>query len=482
MIYTVKSNSWIPAYAGMTIRNMEKILKIGRRIIPKKVFEALQPLYHFSLAFLANIIYRFPGRKIRVIGITGTNGKSTTANLIVKILEEAGYKVGLTSTTNFQVGDEKWENLIDKTTAGRFQSIKLLRQMVKAKCDYAVLEVSSHGIAQFRIWGIPFDVAILTNMSHDHLDFHKTFENYVATKERLFTNVAKSKRKRLRFPSLTGKKIQLLSKSFAGLKKERVKKFIILNQDDPLFGRFNKRRADLNISYSTKNKRASLLAKNVEITEKGSSFNLVSYKGPEIIDLKIRGLFNVYNALASISLGLTQDIDLKTIKRAVEKFEGISGRLEVIEKNGKTVVIDYAHTPDALENVYKTVREFAKGNLIAVFGATGDRDRTKRPVMGEIAGRMADIVYLTDEEPGNEDPFRVIEEVVPGVLNSGKREGQNFFKITDRKEAIQKAIRDAKKGDVVIITGIGHQKFRLIKGVQEPWDERGIVALALNSK
>jgi len=450
---------------------MEKILNIIKKIIPKRLFKIAQPFYHFTLALMANVIYRFPGRKIRVIGITGTNGKSTVANMVVTILEESGFKVGLSSTTNYQVGDKKWENLIDKTTAGRFQSIKLLRQIVKAKCDYAVLEVSSHGIAQFRIWGIPFDVAIFTNLTHDHLDFHKTFENYVATKEKLFKNITKSKKKKIRYPSLAASSKQ---------PRTKVKKFIILNQDDPQFGRLNKQRADLNISYSTKNKRASVLAKNIKITEKGSSFALISYKGEENIDLKVRGLFNIYNALASISAGLTQDIDLKTIKKAVERFEGISGRLEVIEKNGKTVVIDYAHTPDALENVYKTVREFSKGNLISVLGATGDRDRTKRPVMGEIAGKMTDIVYLTDEEPGNEDPEKIIDEMVPGILKSGKKEGKNYFKVIDRKKAIESAIKNAEKGDTVVITGIGHQKFRLIKGVQKPWDERGIVAKLLS--
>lgn len=456
---------------------MEKLLNIGRRVIPKRLFKMGQPIYHFGLAFLANLIYRFPGRKIRVIGITGTNGKSTTANLIVKILEEAGNKVGLSSTTNYQIGDKKWENLIDKTTAGRFQSIKLLRQMVKAKCDYAMIEVSSHGIAQFRIWGIPFDVAILTNITHDHLDFHKNFENYVATKERLFANVVKSKRKRLKLNNLRTEELKNPTslRLRRASKKIRVKKFIVLNQDDPLFGRFDKNRADLNISYSTKNKRASVLAKNIEISEKGSGFNLSTFKGQENISLKMRGLFNIYNALAAISVGLTQDIDLNTIKKAVEKFEGISGRLEVIEKKGKTIVIDYAHTPDALENVYKTVRQFAKGNLVAVLGATGDRDRTKRPVMGEIAGRMADVVYLTDEEPGNEDPKKIIEEIVPGVLKAGKEEGKDYFKILDRKKAIESAIKNAKTGDTIVITGIGHQKFRLIKGVQEPWDEREIV-------
>lgn len=449
---------------------LEKILNFGRKIIPKRLFQLGQPIYHFGLAFLANIIYRFPGRKIRVIGVTGTNGKSTTVNLIASILETAGYKVGLSSTTNFQIGEKKWENLIDKTMGGRFQTIKLIRQMVKAKCDYAVIEVPSHGIAQFRVWGVPFDIAVLTNITHDHLDYHKTFENYVATKEKLFANVARPKRKRLRFPSK-----QIANNNKQKTKKEKVKKFIILNHDDPLYGRFNKYRADLNISYSTKNKRASLLAKDIEIKESGASFVVKSFKGDLNLNLKLTGLFNVYNALAATAVGISQNIDLEKIKAGLEKVEKVAGRLEIIKKNGKTVVIDYAHTPDALENILKTVRQFSKGDLIAVFGATGDRDKTKRPVMGEVGGKLADIVYLTDEEPGNEDPRKIVDEIEPGVWKAGKEEGKNYFKIYDRKKAIETAIKNSKSGDIIIITGIGHQKFRMIKGVQEPWDERKII-------
>lgn len=450
---------------------LDKILNIGRKIIPRRLFSFGQPIYHFGLAFIAEHIYWFPGRRIRVIGVTGTNGKSTTSNLIVSILEEAGFKVGLSSTTNFQIGDKKWENLIDKTMGGRFQTIKLLRQMVRAGCDYAVIEVPSHGISQFRVWAVPFDVAVLTNVTHDHLDYHKTFENYVATKEKLFKNASKSWRKKLKFPSQTAR---------GKGRRARVKKFIILNHDDPLYGRFNKYRADLNISYSTKNKRASLLAKNIKINEGGLSYELKSYGGDIDVEMNLTGMFNVYNALAAAAVGFSQNVDTKTVKAGLEKVEKVSGRLETIRKNGKTIVIDYAHTPDALENILKTVRQFTKGNLVAVFGATGDRDKTKRPVMGEIGGKLADIVYITDEEPGDEDPESIIEEIVPGVLRSGKEEGKNYFKILERKKAIEEAIKNAKDGDTIVVSGIGHQKFRMIKGKQEPWDERAIIERAGN--
>lgn len=451
---------------------LNKILRIGRKIIPKRIFKLGQPLYHFGLAVLANIIYKFPGRKIRVIGVTGTNGKSTTCNLIVSILEEAGYKVGLTSTTTFQIGNRKWDNLIDKTTAGRFGTIKMIREMVKEKCDYAVIEVSSHALSQFRVWGVPFDVAILTNVSHDHLDYHKTFEEYIKTKEKLFLNVARSKRKKLVFPSEANKQKN---------KKTRVKKFIILNHDDTHYGRFNKYRSDLNISFSTRNKRASVLAKNIEVQETGASFDVVSYMGSETINLKLTGLFNVYNALGAIACGISQNIDRTKVKKGLERVARIPGRLEVIRGKGLNVVLDYAHTPDALENIYSTVRQFTKGNLIAVFGATGDRDREKRPKMGAIAAKMCDICFVTDEEPGDEDPKTIIEEIIPGVLKVGRKvEGENFFTILDRKRAIERAIACANSGDTIVISGIGHQKYRMVKGVQEPWDERTIVEKALS--
>lgn len=352
--------------------------------------------------------------------------------------------------------------------------------MVRAKCDYAVIEVSSHSISQFRVWAIPFDVVVLTNVTHDHLDYHKTFENYVATKEKLFKNAARGKRKKLRFPlkQITDNRKPLdFAQGRQKTKKERVKKNIILNHDDPLYGRFNKHRADLNISYSTKNKRASLLAKNIDINEEGVHFDVVSFKGPFSLNLRLTGLFNVYNALAAAAVGFSQNVDLKTIKTGLEKVEKVSGRLETIRKNGKTIVIDYAHTPDALENILKTVRQFTKGNLIAVFGATGDRDKTKRPIMGEIGGRLADIVYLTDEEPGNEDPKSILEEIVPGVLKTGKELNKNYFNILDRKKAIETAIKNSSSGDTVVVSGIGHQKFRMIKGKQEPWNERDIIEM-----
>jgi len=430
---------------------LEKILKLGRKIIPKPVFRFFQPAYHFCLAVLANIFYRFPGKKIKTIGITGTNGKTTVANMVVTILEEAGFKVGLSSTTNLQVGKKKWANLIDQTMAGRSQSIRLIRQMVAAKCDWAVLEVPSHAISLFRVWGVPFDIAALTNITPEHLDYHKTFQNYVATKRRLFEICARSK------------------------PKKNTPKAIILNQDDPTFGNFSKIAPQITLSYGIK-KKAQVRARGISLGDNGSKFELITPQDKTDISLKLLGEFNIYNALTATAIALSIGLPIKAIKKGLEKFKGTSGRLQRIETDkGFSVIIDYAHTPDALENLYKTLRPLFSRQLISVFGATGDRDKSKRPVMGEVAARLTDLVIVTDEEPGNEDPIKIIAEIVPGVLQGGKIEKDNFWQINDRKKAIEFALKKAQAGDCVMITGIGHQKFRNIKGVQTPWDEEEII-------
>lgn len=430
---------------------MERLLKTIKKIIPRPVFRFFQPVYHFKLALLANIIYRFPGRKIKTIGITGTNGKTTVANMVVSILEEAGLKVGLSSTTNLQIGDRKWSNLIDKTMGGRFQTIKLIRQMVDAKCDWAVLEVPSHAISQYRVWGVPFDITVLTNITPEHLDYHKNFGSYIETKRRLFENCAQT------------------------TPKKGIPKAIILNTDDSSFQDFQKIKPDIILSYGIKNQ-ADVMAVDIRLSENGSQFNLLTSGKKIEINLKLLGEFNVYNTLAATAIAFKIGLSLKTIKKGLEGFKGASGRLEKIETiRDFSVIIDYAHTPDALENVYKTLRLLVSGRLIAVFGATGDRDKSKRPVMGEVAGRLTDLVIVTDEEPGNEDSLKIIEAIVPGVLKAGKKEGQNFWKIPDRKEAIEFALSKAKGEDCVIITGIGHQKFRNIQGKQIPWDEEKII-------
>lgn len=442
---------------------LDKTLNILKKFIPKSLFDFLAPTYHFSLAIMANIIYGFPGRKIKVIGVTGTNGKTTTSLLIYEILKKANKKVGLSSTVLISDGEKEQKNLIDQTMAGRFSSIKLLAKMVKNGCEYAVLEVPSHALSQYRVWGTAVDTAVFTNITHDHLDYHKTFENYLKAKGKLF---------------------EMLNSKSKGIPKTSV-----INMDDENAEFFGKFKADKKIYYtflpqSSTSRDFEII--NGVVTKKSINGQMVvALIGDKEIELetKLIGLFNAYNILAAVSVVSAIGINTETIKKAIKEFNPPAGRINIINlENGAKVIIDYAHTPDALENLYKTLKELCKGKMIGVFGATGNRDKTKRPVLGKIGGRYLDEVVITDEEPGTEEVAQIISEIVPGILETGKREDENFWQIEDRKKAIEFALNRSEKDDFVIITGIGHQKFRNVLGKQEPWDEKKIIGDFSNSK
>lgn len=440
---------------------LDKILNILRKLIPKPIFEALAPVYHFKLALLANIIYGFPGRKIKVIGVTGTNGKTTTSLLIYEILKKANKKVGISSTVLLSDGIKEEKNLIDQTMAGRFSSIKLLSKMVKNGCEYAILEVPSHALSQFRIWGTAVDVAVFTNITHDHLDYHKTFQNYLKAKGKLF---------------------EMLNSKYKGIPKSSV-----INLDDENAEFFGKFKTDKKIFYTFLPQ--SSTSKEFEINNgvvveksiKGQKIVCLLNDQESKVETKLLGLFNAYNILAAISVANAIGIANKIIVEAIREFESPAGRVNIIDlKNGAKAIIDYAHTPDALENLYKTLKELCSGKMIGVYGATGNRDKTKRPILGKIGGKYLDVVVVTDEEPGTEEPGQIINEIIPGILETGKKENENFFVIEDRKKAIKLALGKAEKNDFVIITGIGHQKFRNVGGKQEPWDEEKVINDFLN--
>lgn len=436
---------------------VEKILNILRKFIPKKLFRMLQPAYHFALALTGNLFYRFPGRKLRIIGVTGTNGKSTTVELINSILKEAGFKTGMISTVAIEIAGDRKDNLTNRTTLGRWQNPRLLRKMIKKGCDYAILEVASEGIAWFRVWGIPFDVAVFTNLSPEHLNFHKTMASYRNTKGKLFLNLSLSKKKKLR-----NKQSQ---------KKEVIKKISVVNADDresPYFGAFP---ADGHYFYGIK--KGDIRAKNIN-SRKELEFDIL-YEGKSYhVKSPLFASFNVYNILAAWAVGISQNVTPDIIEKGIAKVKKVAGRMDhMAQKNGVNYFLDYAVTPDAFELLFSELRKLTKGRLISVFGATGDRDRQKRPRLGEVAAKMCDLVIITDEEPYNEDPQKIIDEVASGAERIAK---DKVIKISDRLLAIKKAIRLAKSGDTVVITGMGHQKYRNIGGTKKiPWDEAAIL-------
>ena len=400
--------------------------------------------YHFILAFLGAVIYGFPARKLKVIGITGTNGKSTVVHLITQVLEEAGYSAAAVSSIEFRIKDKVWENDLKMTMPGRFKLQRFLRQAVQSNCQYVVLEVTSEGIRQHRHQFIGFNSAVLTNLTKEHLESHHGFDNYKKAKAKLFQSL-KSKGK------------------------------IIVNLDDAYAEYFLQFSAEEKRTYSIdkdgfQNLRAILISYNQD---------KISFKVQDKqFNLNLLGKFNVYNALAAIAVGITERISLDEIKMALEKIKGIPGRLEIVIKEPYTVIVDYAHTPDALEKVYHAVKEFSQGppngvasKIIGVFGAAGGgRDKWKRPEFGRIAEQYLDQIIITNEDPYNEDPQVIIDQIAQGIKN------KQVEKIIDRRKAIHQALRSAQAGDIVIITGKGSEPWMCVANDQKiPWDDRQIV-------
>jgi UDP-N-acetylmuramoyl-L-alanyl-D-glutamate--2,6-diaminopimelate ligase len=435
-----------------------------KKIIPNSWLS----FYYKCLALCAAFFYRFPSEKLIVIGVTGTNGKSTTCNIIARVLEEAGYKVGMTTTVNFRLAGKEWINKTKMTMLGRFELQKMLRKMVNAGCDYAVIETSSQGIDQYRHLGINYDVAVFTNLHEEHIEAHGGFENYKRAKGKLFDHLKKQKNK-----TINGKEI---------------KKVSVLNLDDMFVNYFWQFKADVKYGFGvnqesriTNQENQIVAASDIEFKSDEVSFAVGGIK----INLKIPGLFNIYNSLATIAVSLSQGISLETIKQGLESFAGVPGRMEKIKISPKqdfAVYVDYAHDPAALEAVYRTVRPHVRGKLISVLGsAGGGRDKFKRPIFGNLADEFADLAIITNEDPYDEDPERIINEIREGIKN--KVEGTNLWRILDRREAIAKAIGLASDGDIILITGKGaEQCIMSARGKKIPWDDREVTREELNKR
>ena len=407
---------------------------------------------HKVRGILAALIFRMPGRNIRVIAVTGTNGKTTTCHLIAGILKAANYRVAMATTIDFQIDQKKWRNLTKMTTLSPFALQKFIREAVSSGCHWLVLETTSHAIAQYRLWGIKPKIAVLTNITHDHLDYHKSYEEYRQTKAKIF----------------------------------REAEISIINMDDKSAGFFLSLNLPQTLSYGMESpgngrpQRPDILAKKIILEPTASLFTVVSPEGQVAINLSLPGKFNIYNALAALSVGVVLRINLELVKTALEKIKNIPGRMEKVDLGQPfSVIIDYAHTPDALEKIYQALELCQKGRIIVVFGATGDRDRSKRPIMGALAGRFADVVIITNEDPYTEDPVKIIEEVASGVgrgetKDNPKVPGKNFFKILDRREAIEKAFRLAHKDDLVLVTGKGDEEWIVEGSKKIPWSDRKV--------
>jgi UDP-N-acetylmuramoyl-L-alanyl-D-glutamate--2,6-diaminopimelate ligase len=390
-------------------------------LIKKFIPSFLINFYHFFLAFLGALIYWFPAKKLKVIGVTGTNGKSTVVEMISKILEEAGYKVVSLSSIKFKIDDKETANTLRMTMPGRFLIQKFLREAVNSGCKYAVLEVTSEGIKQYRHKFINFETAVFTNLSPEHIEAHGSFEKYREAKGKLF---------------------------------EATKNIHIINIDDENANYFLQFPANKKYTYGLN---------QGDINTQNTQFKL-----------KLIGEFNIYNALAAICVGSSQGVNLETCKAALEKVEGIPGRMELVISEPFKVFVDYAFTPNALEKVYQTLTHqlinSSTNKLICVLGSCGGgRDRWKRPVLGNLAAKYCDEVIVTNEDPYNEDPMEIINQVARGA-------GQKFKKMLDRREAIRTALKIAKENDIIVITGKGCEPSICVAGGKRiPWDDRKVV-------
>ncbi len=394
--------------------------------------------------------YKHPSKSLRMIGVTGTNGKTTTTHLIDKLMQVKSKKeTGLIGTISYKVGAQDYP--VEATTPEASTLHEAFNKMVEKKINYCTMEVSSHSLDWHRVDDCDFNIAVLTNITEDHLDFHKTFDSYLRAKTKLFSTL---------------------------LKKEG--NYAVVNNDDKSASHIIGATKSEVITYAVKNN-ADIRSKNIKVTPTGASFIVETPWGSFPLAMKMTGLFSVYNALAAITVGLKEGLEFKDIKKVLEEVVGIPGRFEKVDIGQDFgVIVDYAHTPDGLENILSTVREFCPRDLITVFGCGGDRDRTKRSPMGKIALKYSDFAIITNDNPRTESPAQILEDVLKGI---DKDKDKDRFEIClDREEAIKSAINRAKQGDVVVIAGKGHETYQIFADKTIDFDDREIARPFIKEK
>lgn len=427
-----------------------------KKLIPEKFIS----FYHMALAALAAFYYSFPSKKIIIIGVTGTKGKTSAANFIWSVLMAGGYKTGLIGTANIRIGDVEMLNKYHMTMPGRFILQKLLRQMADAGCKFAIVETTSEGIKQYRHWGIFYDIAVFTNLTPEHLEAHSgDFLKYKKTKGEMFASLARSGNK-----FIDGHKIE---------------KIIIANYDSPHKDYYLNFLADKKITFGIEG--GDFLAKNIHNIPDGLEF----FIGDNRYEIKILGKFNVYNALPAVAVGSIFEIPPAIIAQGLENLKIIPGRMERIDEGqGFLVFVDYAHEKEGMNAILDMARELVgknNGRVIVLLGAEGGgRDKAKRPVLGEIAAKKADFVVISNVDPYEDDPKEICEDIAVAAEKFGKIRGQNLFVIENRREGIKKALSLASKNDIVLITGKGSEQSIVIGGKRYPWDDRVAVREELN--
>lgn len=446
------------------------VRSVVKKLIPRSLFQEIAPFGHLCEAVLYNVAYGFPGRGLKVVGVTGTNGKTTTTFLVHRMLTEAGLKTGLMSTVAYGVGNEIHEQVEHMTTVDAKTLMKRLKWMKAQGVEWLVLETTSHALAQNRVWGVPYSVAVMTNITHEHLDYHGTFERYVAAKQKMF--------------KLAQKNRQGLQMGVANADDQNGASFAAETQNSMLYG------VDA----------GDVRAENVQLTADGVHYTAKAPDETYDITCQLPGSFNVYNSLAAVCVGRAVGLSKEQIEQGIAALEGVEGRMTTInEGQAFSVIVDYAHTPDSFEKLFKDLRPVVKGKLIVMFGSAGRRDEAKRAVQGRLAGQYADEVVVTEEDDRDIDGQEILEQIAAGAEKAGKVRDQNLFLVHDRSEAIAFAFgRAASPDDTVLLLGKGHEKDILRNGpkaaelrhlqqddhnpdrvVEFPWDEVATARQAL---
>ncbi|MBQ6707727.1 MAG: UDP-N-acetylmuramoyl-L-alanyl-D-glutamate--2,6-diaminopimelate ligase [Clostridia bacterium] len=413
---------------GAAVVIVERDLGLDRQVLVENTRNAY--------TYMCSQFFSNPHKQLKLIGVTGTNGKTTTTFLIKSILDNLGYKTGMLGTVKNMVGDTEYPARL--TTPDAMEMQELFRKMVDEGCEYCIMEVSSMALEQGRVYSMVFDASVYTNLTQDHLDYHITMENYKEAKKILF----------------------------------RQSKKAILNLDDKhALSMADPEKCEI-VTYSKDLNTSDYSAKNVRLKNDRISYELVGNSVIDRIEVKIPGVFTVYNSMAAAVCCMSLGISLENICKALLETKGVPGRCEVAQTDTPyTIILDYAHTPDALENIISTIQGFCEGRIITVFGCGGDRDKTKRPLMGKIAAERSDFVVVTSDNPRSEDPMEIIDEIISGI----KRK-KNVYAIEDRKEAIRKAMSIAKPNDIILLAGKGHETYQVLKTGKIHFDEREAIA------
>lgn len=426
--------------------------RFAKKLVPKKLFAQVEPTGHLLEAIVLNVLNGFPARKFKIIGVTGTNGKTSTAFLIHRMLHEAGYKVGLMTTVAYGAGMNIKPQIEHMTNVPVPLLMKRIKALKAEDVEWLVLETTSHALAQNRVWGIPYSIAVMTNVTHEHLDYHGSFKNYLSAKKKLFT---------------------LCNRNKKGLQTG------IINAEDPSADIFAQA---INNSVTYGVDKGDLRVANLQLSPAGSKFTAKIANDSYNITCRLPGSFNVYNSLAAVVVGRVVGLSKEQIEQGIAALEGVEGRMTRIDEGQDfDVIVDFAHTPDSFEKLFKDLRPVVKGKLIAVFGSAGRRDEAKRAIQGELAGKYCDEVVITEEDDRDIDGNEIMEQIAKGAEQTGKVRGSNLFLVRDRTGAINFAVRRAEKGDTVLLLGKGHEKTIERVDGEHPWDEIATAHAALKT-